>query len=252
MRKITVEELKITSGGNTVYGKMYKPCDGERFPAVILAHGYNGIHRDFVNECIHYAENGYAAYAFDFCGGSTYSSSTGRTCDMSVFTEKQDLLNVFDHVSSLSYVDENNVFLFGGSMGGLVSMLAAEERRDKVKGVAVYFPALCIPREWSVNFPDIRDIPEVVDFWDMRLGKIFFTSMRGFNVFEAIGKFSNPLLIIHGDRDEVVDIRDSERALEIYPDAEMIVLEGEGHGYTPHGNNIAMQNVLSFLKRNTY
>ena len=58
---------------------------------------------------------------------------------MTIFTEKEDLLAVVDALSEKEELDSKNLFLFGGSQGGLVSALTAEEIKDKVRGLVLLF-----------------------------------------------------------------------------------------------------------------
>ncbi len=81
----------------------------------------------------HYAEFlvglGFAAFTFDFAGGCVLGGkSDGRTDEMSVLTEADDLCAVLDHVRRLPYVDRSKVFLMGCSQGDLVSALVAVKR----------------------------------------------------------------------------------------------------------------------------
>ena len=73
---------------------------------------------------IELAKLGYAAYCFDFCGGSVMGSkSDGKTTDMSVLTEVADLEAVIAHIRSLPYT--GNKPLMGCSQGGFVSAITA-------------------------------------------------------------------------------------------------------------------------------
>ena len=69
------------------------------------------------------ASEGYAVFCFDFCGGGVVSSSDGKSTDMSVLTEKEDLQAVIAYAKSQDYVDENKITLLGCSQGGFVSAL---------------------------------------------------------------------------------------------------------------------------------
>ena len=248
---ITVEELCIQNGENSIYGKLYSPEWEGRHPAIILCHGYNGTNNDFVNECRYYAENGYIAYAFDFCGGSVNSKSSGKSTDMTIFTEKSDLLAVFDYFELMENVDAKQIFLFGGSQGGLVTTLATEERAEKVKGMILYFPALCVPDDWGKKYPDVESIPETLDFWGLTLGKHFLLDIHDFKTLENIGSYDKDILILHGDKDAIVPISYSVEAQKKYPHAKLITMMGEGHGFSPAGANIAKQKVLEFLQSHT-
>lgn len=61
------------------------------------------------------AKAGFTVFMFDFCGGGLLSKSDGKFIDMSIDTEKQDLLCVIDYVSSLGYVDVTKLILIGES-----------------------------------------------------------------------------------------------------------------------------------------
>ena len=247
-KSVKVEELIIKNGDKDVYGKIYFPKGEGKHPAVILSHGYNGANVDFVAECEYFASNGYIAYAYDFCGGSTRSQSSGKSTEMTIFTEKEDLLAVFDYIVAMQQVDAEKVFLFGGSQGGLVTTLATEERADKVKAMILYYPALSIPDNWRKTYPTTDMIPETNDFWGLMLGKIFFAAIHDFSTFENIGKYPGRVLIIHGDKDEIIPLSYSEKAVGVYDDAELVVLPGEGHGFTPDGGRVAMEKVLKFMQ----
>lgn len=235
---------------NTIFGTFYRPDTTEKTPLVIMCHGYNGSADDWVHEGRIFAENGIAAYAFDFCGGSSRSRSKGNTYDMTIFSEKRDLLNVYAFFSEMEGIDSNNIFLFGGSQGGLVSALAADELGDKVAGLAMYFPALCIPDNWRNTYTKLSMIPDRNTFWDMTLGYEFFASIHDFYVFDNIGKFPRNVLIIHGDADPIVPLEYSHKAVETYQSAELLVIEKAGHGFEPEDAKYACEQVLGFLRDN--
>ena len=248
--EVLSEVIEIADGEDTVYGTLYYPDTDAATPLIIMCHGYNGSGDDFKNEAMTYAKNGIAAYTLDFCGGSTRSRSSGETTDMTIFTEKSNLLAAFTYFKDQESIDSNNIFLFGGSQGGLVTALATDELGDQVAGMALYYPALCIPDNWRDTYPELTDIPESNDFWGMTLGYEFFASIHDYEVFDHIGAFSNGVLIIHGDSDAIVPLSYSEKAVELYADAELIVMEGEGHGFSATGATTAMNDVLDFLKEN--
>lgn len=249
--EVTVKELRIQNGENTIFGKLYTPSGEGKHPAIILCHGYNGTNNDFVKECRYYAENGYIAYAFDFCGGSVNSKSSGKSTDMTIFTEKSDLLAVFDYMELMENVDSEQIFLFGGSQGGLVTSLATEERAEKVKGMILYFPAFNIPDDWRKTYPNAEDIPETLSFWGLTLGKHFFLDMHDFYTFDNIGNYDKDVLILHGNNDNIAPIAGSIEAQKKYPHLELITMTGEGHGFSPAGANTAKQKVLEFLQAHT-
>ena len=49
---------------------------------------------------------------------------------------------------------------------------------------------------------------------------------------DSISRFERPVLIMHGDRDEVVPLSYSESAAEEYEEEKLEVFAGEIHGFT--------------------
>lgn len=248
---ISIEELSIPNGENSIYGRIYTPAGEGKYPVVILSHGYNGTNNDFTSECRYFAQNGYIACAYDFCGGSVNSKSSGKSTDMTISTEKSDLKAVFEYLESMENVDTSNMFLLGGSQGGFVTSLVTEEIGEKVKGMILYFPALCIPDNWRHTYPKVENIPETTELWGLTLGKKFFEEIHDFYTFDNIGTYEKDVLIFHGDRDDIVPLSYSQQAQKKYPHAELITMKGEGHGFSPAGAKTVKEKVLEFLQNHT-
>ena len=173
------------------------------FPIVIFSHGYNGCMDDFDHEQELLLKNGIASCALTFSGGSTRDKSGYPTTSMTLVTEKEDLLSLIRWAEEQDKIDKSSIFLFGGSMGGLVSCLAANEAKDKIRAMMLLFPALCIVDDWNERFRDIRDIPDEMMFWNLLLGKNFFLSMRNMDVYDMLSKMAVNTLIFHGDKDPI-------------------------------------------------
>ncbi|MCH5291650.1 MAG: alpha/beta fold hydrolase [Treponema sp.] len=248
--KVSMKELRIQNGENSIYGKMFFPKDEEKHPVIIFSHGYNGSHNDFFDDCRFFAKNGYIAYSYDFCGGSARSSSSGRTTDMTLLTEKSDLLAVIDYFSAMENADSSRIYLLGGSQGGLVTALAAEDVPDKVRAMALYFPAFCIPDDWRKNYPNESLVPGELSFWGMTLGRGFFAGAISMDVNKATGSYGGNVLIIHGDMDDIVPLRYAQEAQKRYANASLKVLKGERHGFSPAAAAQARKMVLEFTEAN--
>ncbi len=168
---------------------------------------------------------------------------------MTIFTEKSNLTAVYNHIKSLGNVDKTRIFLHGGSQGGLVTALTAEELKDEIKGMILYFPALNIPDDWRRTFKNVSDIPATYDFWGLTLGRAFFTSIHDFDTFKNIGTFSKNVLILYGMKDPIVAYSYMEKAKSTYPNCRLVTYPDEAHGFSPSGGDKAMQETLSFMKK---
>lgn len=224
------------------------PNSKKKCPVVIFSHGFNGTNVDFAMNSDYLAKNDVGAFCFDFCGGSINSKSDLKTNEMSIFTEKEDLCAVVDTIKNWENVDPGNIFLFGGSQGGLVSALVADEYVEGIKGLLLLFPALGIADDWNKRFPTLASIPDIHELWGVRLGGIFFKSIHEYNVFDHIGEFNKNVLIFHGDQDEIVSLEYGKRAEMLYPHAKIEVFRGEGHGFSEAGNKRVAEMTYEFVK----
>ncbi len=260
--RVTSEKHEFTYDDDGVeikiYGDLYMPADSDsatvpdgKLPAVIIGHGYGGHYSDFPKECERLAQRGYVAYSIDFCGAQTGGKSTGRTKDnYSPLTMQKDFVETFKHMQSLSYVDETQVFLWGGSQGGFVAALAAadDEIKDDVAGLALYFPAFNIPDQHK------NDAEKTFEFWGYYLNADYVRSVKNFDPYAVIPNYKKDVCIVWGDQDGTVPRNYIDQAVEAYGEnrTELTVIEGAGHGFVGTALTKAIDTVLAFLEARTY
>ena len=241
--ELVVDSAEVWSerDGNRIFGMMYyNSASSKKQPAVILSHSSSLTHEAMSGYALAIAKMGYAAYCFDFCGGSDKSKSDGKTDEMTVFTEVEDLRAVVKTVKSLGYVESSEVYLLGSSQGGLVSALLADECPDDFAGMILFYPAFNIPEmvnqfsgfgDWG-DFGDFGNWGDFGDFGGMMsMSEAYINSIKDFDVWSHIGKFSKPVCIIHGTADMIVPISNSEKAVGLYPSATLNKIEGANHGF---------------------
>ena len=247
-KEIIIKEIKIPHHNRSVNAILYTPNAKQKSPIVIFSHGYNGCKSDFDAHARYLVENNIAALCYDFCGGSTRDTSGMLTTDMTLFTEVEDLEAVIAAVKCRANIDSDNIFVFGGSQGGLVTAMTVDDRSEDVRGMILLYPAFCIPDDWNRRFPKDTDIPKEEELWGMKLGRVFFESIRGYDVFENVGKYKNAVLVLHGDKDPIVALGYSERLEKTYDKVSLTVFPGEGHGFTPEGDRKVMEMVCDFVE----
>ena len=245
---MTKTEVRLSENQRELYGVLIAPEGMEKYPIVIFSHGYNGSGRDFERMGEYLAEHGVAAFCYDFCGGSVNARSSMATTDMTIFTEKEDLHSVIRYMKESHAVDGENIFLFGGSQGGLVSALVAEEAKDDIRGLVLLFPAMCIADNWNERFPEEKDIPQVQELWGMNLGKNFFVTLRGFDVYRHIGGYKRKVQVIYGENDPIVSLDYMEKLKTVYEDMKLDIFKNEGHGFSEEGNQRVAEMTLEFVK----
>lgn len=240
---MTIEQFSCVRGSNTIRGVVYRP-EGEKLPLLIASHGFMSNNRTIKTEAMKLAQMGFAVVACDFCGGGIGSKSDGKSTEMSVLTEVEDLLAIIEAASKLSYVDAGNLTLCGFSQGGFVSAIVAAKLKDRVRRLILFYPALCIPDDarkgqmMAAKF-DPKNIPETLRCGPMKLGRCYVSDVIGLDPFELIKGYGGPVLIIHGTGDKVVATSYIEKAFDIYlaehggvpgENCQVVYIHKGGHG----------------------
>ena len=210
----TVYELTFQRDGLQIYGNLYLPnTDDQQYPTAIIAHGFGSSYSYMAPYAAYLAEQGIAGYVFDFCGGSAGSRSDGSTLDMSVLTEVSDMQAVLDGITDYSFVDLEQVYLMDESQGGLVSALLAERAGEDVHGLIMLYPALVIPDNARERYASASDIPEMARVFGTPVGRTYFSDVLDMDVFQEIGNFDGPVLIVPGNADSIAPISYSQLAV---------------------------------------
>lgn len=257
MQKIRRRKFTCERDGLTIRGTEFKP-EGEKLPIAIVSHGFMANQKSVTKYAQQLAQLGYAAYCFDFCGGCIRGKSDGKTVDMTVFTEKEDLKAVIGYAKGRTYTDGTRLVLMGCSQGGFVSALTAAELDDAVERLILFYPALCIPDDsrrgqmLMAKF-DPQNIPEVIHCGPMRLGRNYPASVLELDPFEAIRPYRGPVLIVHGTDDRIVPIDYARRAKQAYnadgnEHCQLAVLKDAGHGFFLKKDAAAIARMKRFLQ----
>lgn len=242
------EVVKIPCGGRAADADVYLPA-AEKYPVAVLSHGFGGGREDFAETAAFFAANGVGAVALTFCGSGARDKSGFPTTEMTLFTEREELLAAADYAKTLGGFD-GRLFLVGGSQGGMVSAMAAESRPEDISGLALLYPAFCIPDDWNARFPDGAGLPETIEQWGVTLGKKFALALRGLDIYANMPRVSLPVLLFHGTEDAVVPPSYSARAAETYPHAGLVTYAGEGHGFSQPTMRDAEERLLVFIRKN--
>ena len=227
-------EMPLILPDRRIFGKAFFPQNKQgKLKTVILSHGYNSSYAYLADLAYALAETGVFAYCYDFCVGSSSSESSGKTTDMTIATETDDLKTVIGFIKALDCVDESNVYLYGESQGGFISALAAAELKDGIKGLYLLYPAFCIPDDQKARMAQIEQSKaETIELMGMTISKNFGDGIPDGDVFQYVGGYEGKVMIYHGNADELVKLSYSEKLAKSYKNAALFVYEGEGHGFS--------------------
>jgi len=217
-------------------GEVYMPDGpGGSYPAVCLCHGipavkYNPDEKGGYPElAARFCQEGFIALAFNFRGAGP---SQGNI-DMPGWTD--DLSVAIDFLFMIPEVNKQKVFLLGSS-GGAATCVYVAAKEERVSGVATF----ACPAEFDFmatgqtmdslisNFREIGiikepDFPKSPEKW-----------LEGFNTVKPLDYIDKiaprPLLLVHGDQDEVVPVKHAQALFEkAGKPKELLVLPGAAH-----------------------
>ena len=225
--------------GLRLSGLLYSPSleAQARQPIVVVCHGFTGT-KEGRGRAVAMAEalaqeTGWASLLFDFAGNG---ESEGEFSDLTLSGQVADLTAAVDQAVELGY---GPVITLGRSFGG-TTVLCQAPNDPRVQAVctwsAVAFPQRSFPRARA------RPGPGELLTWDSILGvrvylkEEFFADLAGYNVLDCARRLSpRPLLLCHGDRDEVVPVGDVYALWEAAREPkQLLVVPGADHSYTQH------------------
>ena len=269
MTNLTRHAFTCSRGALRLRGTVFHPAEGGRFPVAVVSHEFMANRLFTMRYARLLASLGYAAFCYDFSGGCIVGASQGKTTDMTVFTEVEDLKAVIAHAKAQPYADPDRLLLMGCSQGGLVTALTAAEPGVQAEAIILFYPALSIPddaRKGSMMRArfDPEHIPETMRCGPMKLGRGYAATVLELDPFSVIPAYRGDVLIVHGSADTLVDISYSRRAYAAYraaaeaalqageitalPKLAFREIDGAGHIFTrPKHNREAVGAVTAFL-----
>jgi putative redox protein len=227
-----VREEKITfdnARGETLSGVLHHPIGSDPHGAVILCHG---MESDKNSEKLIYlgrklAEAKVLALRFDF---AYVGESSGKFEDITYSGEVEDLKAAF---SLLQERRAGKTAIFGSSMGGTIGLLFAAQEPRVAALVTLAAPV------HPENFPKRVLNPARLQEWrehgytfynGKRLKVSLLEDLESLDVPRAARDVTCPVLILHGDADEVVPVTEAYELHECLSGTKRLsILNGTDH-----------------------
>jgi pimeloyl-ACP methyl ester carboxylesterase len=240
-----MREEKITFAnvdGDILSGVLHHPSGAKSNRAVILCHGMesnkNSEKLIFLGRAL--AERGILSLRFDF---RYVGESSRKFEDITYSGEVEDLKAAYSWIQSRQ---PGQTAIFGSSMGGAVALLFAAQE----PGVAALV-TLAAPLH-PENFPrrvltaaQLRKWREqgFVIYNGQRLNHSLLEDLARIDVVEAARRVKCPILILHGDADEVVPVEEAYELNACLRNSRCLsILNGSDHRLS---DPIAMQRGLA-------
>lgn len=247
-----VKSVYFYRGDLKIYSKLYLPDGDGPFPVVIIAGGQGASFSTTLFHAETFAKNGIAAISFDYIGGVSPSKSDGNITDKSVITEAYDIEAIMDGLASFSQLDNNNIFLFGHSLGGLAATYAATDRPDEVKGLIAVEPSYQMQDQFRELFPNTDEIPDPITS-PLYAGKQFATDLLALNIYDEIPKFNGNTIIFAGTVAPSIGAEAPEyleNAVPLFKSASIEYVEGANHGFENESRTNMLESAIKFIQEN--
>ena len=231
---------------------------GKNLPAIMYPHGgpesYDQIGFDYFAQ--YFASQGFAVIQPQFRGSKGFGSQHLIAGRGKWGREMQDdLTDAVNDLASKKVIDPKRVCIVGASYGGYAALAGATLTPD-VYACAVSINGLSdIKRMLKTGRSDYGKDHWVVSYWDRvirsdNLGDDFIESISPINHVESV---SVPILLIHGERDKVVNIRQSKRMYNKLKSAKKDVTyvklpKGNHHLSSAENRMKAMKTIDKFLR----
>ena len=231
-----MKEFYIDCDGVKLHAKLDMPEGAEKCPLCILIHGFTGhMEEDHIiaaQEAMN--EAGVAVLRAEMYG---HGGSDGEFRKHTLYKWVTNALAVVRYAKSLDFVTD--LYISGHSQGGLLTMLIGGMCPDEFKAILPLSPAWMIPeiaREGNllgIDFDPLH-IPEMLYKEDLELSGDYIRVVQTIHVEDEIARYGGPVLIVHGDADDVVPYSYAEKANELYKNATLVPVHGADHCFVGH------------------
>lgn len=195
-----------TSDGETIQSFLFLHDKNKKSPLIIYFHGNAGNLYHRFDNAIKLFDMDHDVLLVSYRG---YSKSTGKPNEKGIYIDGTSAVNYA--TQSLGY-EEDKISIFGRSLGSAVAIHISQHRNFKN---LILITPLTSGKEMASA---------------MGLGFLKFIAGNSYNSLGKINNIHSRVLIIHGDRDEVVPYHMGERLFQAYNGyKQMVTIEGGMH-----------------------
>ncbi len=237
------------SKGDRLCGILSNPTEQKETPVIILCHGFSTNKDSHTHVRLEKILNnrGISTLRFDFFG---HGESEGKFEKITVSEAVDDIQNAIQLLRESGY---KKIGLVGSSFSGMASLLIAS-RTDELYVLALKSPVtdymgLIIAhanqekiKTWKEKgFIDIIGANEE----KLKLDYSFFEDAQKLDGFESAKKIRIPVLIVHGDKDDTVPIKQSIKTSSLIKNCRLEIIEGGDHLYSDQKHFEKMLDLIS-------
>ena len=229
----------------------------KNLPMIVMPHGgpasYDSIRFNWKAQ--YFARKGYLVLQPNFRGSTGFGVNFQNAGDGKWGREMQD--DVSDGVLSMiksGYADPDRVCIVGASYGGYSALAGGAFSPELYKCVVSIAGVSDLPLMLKEEQSDFGRDHWVLSYWNRVMGKTQGLDLAEISPINFADKFEAPLLLLHGNDDTVVKIRQSEVMYKAMNRAgksvEFVKLKGEDHWLSGSETRLALlEKISEFLDK---
>ena len=223
------------------------------YPLILEIHGgpHTAYGPEFSSEVQLFAAAGYVVLYGNPRGSTSQGADFANTIDKNYPSEDyNDLMDMVDGVIAKGYVDEDNLFVTGGSGGGVLTAWIIGNT-DRFKAAVVAKPVI----NWTsmIGTSDIYTF--MAKYWFTDLPWHDYEQYWSRSPLSLVGKVNTPTMVLTGELDVRTPMAESEQyygALRLEGvESSLVRIQGAYHGIATKPSNLARKigNILGWFDR---
>ncbi len=240
-----------SAAGERIAGTFHEPARPGN-AGVVLGHCFTcsrhtSILKDLADAV---TERGIMALRFDFSGNGQSTGDFRQT----TYTRHRDEMR--RAVAELTSMGIDRIGLAGHSMGASIALMTATVLPETAAVCALAgrldggSAADLFSREQQIRARRAGEIEFISRGRRLRLGKDFFEDAIHHDPRRILRDMSAPLLVVHGEADEIIPVSAAYGAVRLCPDAELMILPGVDHMFLDkERRKSAAEHIAAWFQR---
>ncbi|MEM3018159.1 MAG: alpha/beta fold hydrolase [Candidatus Bathyarchaeia archaeon] len=244
--RYVLERFTFKNKGQRLIATIMSPAEPETPPpGVLLLHGFPGVAPVMNDLMLTISQSGFASMIFHYRG------SWGSGGQYSFLGALDDALKAVSILSSREDVDNRNLAVIGHSFGGLAAIhVAAVE--SSLKAAAALCPVASMEEDLTETDRDAilkRGLSFVSGLTAARAKEQWRILARRYDPVQHVDKLSpRPLLLIHGDTDDIIPLDCSKRLFSKAQEPKELFIVNDGDHLFSGKHQAVKEKIVSWLR----
>lgn len=231
----------------------------KNLPLVVLPHGgpesYDRIGFDWMAQAL--ANEGYLVFQPQFRGSDGFGGEFTRAGWGEWGKKMQsDITDGVKFLIEKQYVNPNKVCIFGWSYGGYAALMAGSQTPNLYQCIVAGNAVADLPLMLSMEKRDHGKDSWVLDYWERSMARKDYSKddLKAVSPSYSAENFAAPVLLIHGERDKVVPIKQAKRMYKALKkadkDVSFIELDNDNHFLMENKTRLqALTEAVNFINK---